>query len=112
MCNGNPAIFIHIIEGNCLQGTRAPRDQPGLRRGTARRAPTRISGTLQAAANAGVVTLRRFPHKATLKNGPCLQSLRCARKFYPRNINKIPQVKFPHAPRPWRKNLIFQGSHK
>ena|GEM_PF-73211 len=47
---------------------------------------------------------------ATFKNGPFLQSLRCARKFYPRNINYMSPVKFPHAPRPWRKNLIFQGS--
>jgi hypothetical protein len=46
----------------------------------------------------------------TLKNGPFLQSFRCARKFYPRNINYMSPVKFPHAPRPWRKNLIFQGS--
>jgi hypothetical protein len=27
-----------------------------------------------------------------------------------RDINYMSPVKFHHAPRPWRKNLIFQGS--
>ncbi|MGI9570073.1 MAG: hypothetical protein ACR2PH_10135, partial [Desulfobulbia bacterium] len=37
-------------------------------------------------------------HKGTLNNYLFIQTLRCAKKFYPWNINYMPVVKFSHAP--------------